>query len=230
VRRSHAVGAKSVVKTQIEFVAMRDALTPAETRELLQAVSQHIVDSVDLLTTVDQAIGDGDHGVGMRRGFAAVLEQLQGRPETVEAAFKAAGTAIMAKAGGAAGAVFGTLFRAGSAAFAGRSSLDAEGLAGFLQQGLKAVEQRGGSRPGMKTMLDALAPAAAAAAKACPQGLSATVRAAAAAAAEGVEATKSMIATTGKARTLGERSLGHPDPGAVSMSLILQAMLDYIAA
>jgi dihydroxyacetone kinase-like protein len=158
------------------------------------------------------------------------LEQLETQPETVEAAFKAAGTAIMAKAGGAAGAVFGTLFRSGSAAFAGRSSLDAEGLAGFLQQGLKAVEQRGGSRPGMKTMLDALAPAAAAAARACPEGLPATARAAAAAATEGAEATKSMIATTGKARTLGERSLGHPDPGAVSMSLILQAMRDYIAA
>jgi dihydroxyacetone kinase-like protein len=209
---------------------MYDSLTPAETRDLLKAVSQHIVDSVDLLTTVDQAIGDGDHGIGMRRGFAAVLQQLETQPETVEAAFKGAGTAIMAKAGGAAGAVFGTLFRSGSAAFAGRGSLDAEGLAGFLQQGLKAVEQRGGSRPGMKTMLDALAPAAVAAAEACSQGLPATARAAAAAAAEGVEATKSMIATTGKARTLGERSLGHPEPGAVSMSLILQAMLDYIAA
>jgi dihydroxyacetone kinase-like protein len=126
--------------------------------------------------------------------------------------------------------VFGTLFRSGSAAFAGRSSLDAEGLALFLLQGLKAVEQRGGARPGMKTMLDALTPAAAAAARACPEGLAATVRAAATAAAEGVEATKSMIATTGKARTLGERSLGHPDPGAVSMGLILEAMLGYIAA
>jgi dihydroxyacetone kinase len=71
---------------------------------------------------------------------------------------------------------------------------------------------------------------AAAAAGACPQGLLAAARGAAAAAAEGMEATKLMIATTGKARTLGERSLGHPDPGAVSMSLILQAMLDYIAA
>jgi dihydroxyacetone kinase-like protein len=209
---------------------MHNALTPAATRELLQAVARRVVDSVDLLTTVDQAIGDGDHGVGMRRGFAAVLELLQSQPETVEAAFKGAGAAIMSNAGGAAGAVFGTLFRAGSAAFAGRSSLDAEGLAGFLEQGLKAVEQRGGARPGMKTMLDALAPAAAAAAKACPEGLPAVARAAAAAAEEGVEATKSMIATTGKARTLGERSLGHPDPGAVSTSLILNAMRDYIVA
>ncbi len=208
---------------------MHETLTPSETCELLEAVSKRMVDSVDVLTAVDQAIGDGDHGVGMRRGFAAVLEQLRAQPETVEAAFKVAGTAIMANAGGAAGAVLGTLFRAGSAAFAGRRSLDAEGLAGFLQQGLTAVQQRGGSRPGMKTMLDALAPAAAAAAKACPEGLPATVRAAATAAENGVEATKSMIATTGKARTLGKRSLGHPDPGAVSTSLILKAMYDYIA-
>jgi dihydroxyacetone kinase-like protein len=209
---------------------MRETLTPAATCELLAAVSQHMVDSVDLLTTVDQAIGDGDHGIGMRRGFAAVLEQLQAQPETVEAAFKVAGTAIMSKAGGAAGAVFGTLFRSGSAALAGRNSLDAEALAAFLQQGLEAVEKRGGSQPGAKTMLDALAPAATAAGKAAAEGLPAAARAAAAAAAEGVEATKSMIATTGKARALGERSLGHPDPGAVSMSLILEAMRDYIVA
>jgi dihydroxyacetone kinase-like protein len=209
---------------------MHDKLTPATTREMLLAVSRHIVDSVDMLTAVDQAIGDGDHGIGMRRGFAAVLEQLQAPPETVEAAFKVAGTAIMSKAGGAAGAVFGTLFRSGSAALAGRDSLDAEGLAAFLQHGLEAVEKRGNSRPGMKTMLDALAPAAVAAVKAAPEGLPASARAAAAAAAAGVEATKSMIATTGKARTLGERSLGHADPGAVSMSLILEAMRDYIDA
>ena len=136
----------------------------------------------------------------------------------------------MSNASGAAGAVFGTLFRAGSAAFAGRSTLDAEGLAGFLQQGLKAVEQRGGARAGMKTMLDAPAPAAAAAAKARPEGLPAAARAAAAAAEQGVEATKSMIATTGKPRTLGERSLGHADPGAVSLSLILEAMRNFIVA
>jgi dihydroxyacetone kinase-like protein len=210
---------------------MHDSLTPATTREMLLAVSQHIVDNVDTLTAVDQAIGDGDHGIGMRRGFAAVLEQFQTQaPETVEALFKAAGTTIMSKTGGAAGAVFGTMFRAGSAALAGRASLDGEGLAAFLQRGLEGVEKRGGALPGAKTMLDALAPAAAAAAKAGAEGLAAAARAAAAAAAEGVEATKSMIATTGKARTLGERSLGHADPGAVSVSLILEAMRDYIEA
>ncbi|MDR3375484.1 MAG: dihydroxyacetone kinase subunit DhaL [Ancalomicrobiaceae bacterium] len=196
---------------------------------MLLAVAEYIVERTDMLTQIDQAIGDGDHGIGMRRGFLAVSEQLQGsEPASVEAVVKAAGTAIMAKTGGAAGAIFGTFFRSGSSAFAGRN-FDADGVAAFLRIGLEAVEKRGGSRPGQKTMIDALAPAAAAAADAAGGGLSETLARACAAAVAGVEATKGMIATTGKARTLGERSLGHPDPGAVSFSLILTAMRDFVA-
>ena len=210
---------------------MQEALNLAATQDMLAAVARHIVANVDMLTAVDQAIGDGDHGIGMRRGFAAVLEEMQ-KPAAggVDAPFKSAGVAIMSKTGGAAGAVFGTLFRSGGTALAGRGSFDGEALSTFLQSGLEAVEKRGGSHPGQKTMLDALAPAAEAAAKAASGGLPAAVRAAAQAAAEGVEATKSMVATTGKARTLGERSLGHPDPGAVSLKLILEAMRDYIVS
>ncbi len=210
---------------------MHDTLTPAEARDMLAGVARHIVASVDMLTEIDQAIGDGDHGIGMRRGFAAVEEAMAVSDlQSVAKVFKDAGTAIMAKTGGAAGAVFGTLFRAGSAAFDGRDGMDAVGFAGFLAQGLDAVEKRGGARPGQKTMIDALAPAAVAAADAAPRGLGEAVRNAAAAARGGVEATKDMIATTGKARTLGERSLGHVDPGAVSFTLILESMRDYIAA
>jgi len=210
---------------------MYDTLTPSQARDMLTAVARRLVASVDMLTEVDQAIGDGDHGIGMRRGFSAVEETMATTdPESVSKVFKAAGTAIMAKTGGAAGAVFGTLFRTGSIAFEGRPVLDAEGFAGFLGKGLEGVEKRGGAQPGQKTMIDALAPAAAAAEAAIAGGLVEAVRTAADAARGGVEATKGMIATTGKARTLGERSLGHPDPGAVSMSLILEAMRDYIAA
>ncbi len=212
---------------------MHDTLTPAEARDMLTAVARHIVASVDMLTEVDQAIGDGDHGIGMRRGFAAVEDAMAGSDlQSVSKVFKDAGTAIMAKTGGAAGAVFGTLFRAGSAAFDGRDELDTAGFAGFLAQGLEAVEKRGGAKPGQKTMIDALAPAATSAADSvtAARGLGETIRAATEAAKEGVEATKGMIATTGKARTLGERSLGHPDPGAISFSLIMEAMRDYIVA
>ena len=210
---------------------MHDKLSAPEARDMMAAVARHIVDKVDMLTEVDQAIGDGDHGVGMRRGFSAVREEMAKiDPVSVAAVFKAAGTAVLGKTGGAAGAVFGTLLRSGSEAFDGRAELDAAGLAAFLQRGLEAVEKRGGAKPGQKTMLDALAPAAAAAAGAEGRGLGETIAAAAAAAHAGVEATKGMIATTGKARTLGERSLGHVDPGAVSFSLILEAMRDFIVA
>ena len=210
---------------------MYESLSPAATRDMLLAVAKSVVDQTEMLTQVDQAIGDGDHGIGMRRGFSAVLTQLHDAdPTDVEAVVKAAGTAIMVKTGGAAGAVFGTFFRAGSAGFAGREAFDAEGLATFLAIGLEAVEKRGGSRPGQKTMIDALAPAAMAAKAAISLGLPEALRRAAAAAVAGVEATKGMIATTGKARTLGERSLGHPDPGAVSFSLVVLAMRDFVVA
>jgi len=210
---------------------MRDTLSPREARDMLAAVAREIVAKVDLLTAVDQAIGDGDHGVGMRRGFTAVLDETASvEPTSVAAVFKAVGTTVMGKTGGAAGAVFGTLFRAGSVAFEGRAALDAAGLAAFLTLGLAAVEKRGGAKPGQKTMIDALAPAAAAADAAAARGLAETIAAAAEAARAGVESTKAMIATTGKARTLGERSLGHPDPGAVSLSLIIAAMRDFIVA
>ena len=136
----------------------------------------------------------------------------------------------MARTGGAAGAVFGTFFTAGSAALADCDALDGAHFAKFLQLGLEGVEKRGGAGEGQKTMIDALAPAARAAASVRQEPLPVVVGVAADAATAGVEATKDMIATTGKARTLGERSLGHPDPGALSMSLILEAMRDFVAS
>jgi dihydroxyacetone kinase-like protein len=209
--------------------ADRKALAPSAAREMLEAVCNRVIESVDVLTAADQAIGDGDHGVAMRRGFAAALELLKAdNSQRVDAMFKSVGNAVLSKAGGAAGAVFGTLFRSGATALTGRD-FNAVTFASFLEQGLEAVEKRGGARPGQKTMLDALAPAVEAARKAEAEGLMATTRAAAEAAAQGVERTKTMLATTGKAKTLGQRSLGHSDPGAVSVSLILDAMREYVA-
>jgi dihydroxyacetone kinase-like protein len=138
------------------------------------------------------------------------------------------GTAVMSQTGGASGAVFGTLYRSGAAACGG-GTLDAASFAAFLEQGLAAVQKRGGAAPGSKTMIDALAPAAEAARAAVGQGLAAAVAAAAEAAQRGVEASRDMIATTGKARTLGERSLGHPDPGAISLQIQLAAMGEFLA-
>lgn len=209
---------------------MADRLDLKATTDMLKAVSRSVIDQTDVLTDADLAIGDGDHGIGMRRGFEAALESLEATPpDTIENALKAVGTAIMSKTGGAAGAIFGTLFRAGSKPLAGSDDLDGEGFAAFLDCGLEAVLKRGGVTEGQKTMIDAIAPAARAARANAGAGLASAVAAATTASLEGVEATKDMIATTGKARSLGERSLGHPDPGAISTSLILKAMQDFTA-
>ena len=209
---------------------MADTIDVNASTDMLKVVSRSVIDQTDVLTYADLAIGDGDHGIGMRRGFEAALESLDtAPPDSIENVFKAVGTAILSKTGGAAGAIFGTLFRAGSRPLADRDTLDGAGFAAFLETGLEAVLKRGGVTEGQKTMIDAIAPAARAARAKSGDGLTATIAAAAAASLDGVEATKNMIATTGKARSLGERSLGHPDPGAISVSLILKAMQDFTA-
>jgi len=203
---------------------MTKELDVAGVRAMFIAGAEAILESVDLLTAADQAIGDGDHGVGMRRGFAAVRDYLKANePATVGEVFKGAGTALMASAGGASGAIFGTLLRAGAPVCADATTLSGADFAAFLDAGLAAVEKRGGAAPGGKTVVDAIDPARRAAA-AAGGDLDAVLAAATAAAREGVEATKSMVATTGKARTLGERSLGHPDPGAMSFTIMIGAM------
>jgi dihydroxyacetone kinase-like protein len=197
---------------------------------MLRHVCERLIEQVDILTDADLAIGDGDHGIGMQRGFEGTLEIFDDTPpETIEAAFKCMGTAILSKTGGAAGAIFGTLFGAGSKTMAGKEALGGAEVAAFLESGLEAVLKRGGVTEGQKTIIDGLAPAARAARAMESGDVAAVLAAASEAAVAGVEATKGMIATTGKARSLGERSLGHPDPGAISVSLILKAMQDFAA-
>lgn len=192
---------------------------------MLRAVATAMIDNVDVLTDADLAIGDGDHGIGMRRGFEAVVAVMEEPPTSIDSAFRAAGMAIMSNTGGAAGAIFGTVFSSGAKAFAGASEIDAEGFRGFLAAAQAGVEKRGGVVEGQKTMLDALAYAARAAEG--QETLAECLSAAADGAQAGVEATKAMVATTGKARALGERSIGHPDPGAISVAIILGAMRDF---
>jgi dihydroxyacetone kinase-like protein len=210
---------------------MKTELTNTEANAMLQAVAHEIIKNVDVLTDADLATGDGDHGIGMRRGFEAVLDVLHAQPElSVEDVFKKTGMAIMSKTGGAAGAVFGTLFRGGAAAFSGNDRLDAETFAAFLTLSSTAVSKRGGVVEGAKTMLDAIAPAARAVSEVKSNDLAMVFAAAERGASDGVQASKAMIATTGKARSLGERAIGHPDPGAISVALILGAMNTYVAA
>jgi dihydroxyacetone kinase-like protein len=192
-------------------------------------VSDRMVESKDRLTQADKAIGDGDHGVGMARGFEAVRAKLEDATfAALDETLKAVGMALMTSVGGAAGAVFGTLFRGGAKQLGGREVFDAEALSLMLLDGLQAVKDRGGAQPGDKTMVDALEPAAAKAQELAAAPLDESLSAAAEAARQGMEVTKGMVARVGKAKTLGERSLGHPDPGAVSTYLILKYMTEYV--
>lgn len=197
-------------------------MTPEQVKARLLAVCDAMLASEERLTRADQAIGDGDHGVGMARGFSAAREALSTKPaNTVGDPFKTLGLTILMKAGGASGAVFGSFFT-GMARPLGGTVLDAGGFTQALKDGLAAVQARGGAKAGDKTMLDALIPAIAAAEG--ETDLQAAMSAAAAAAEAGAAATADMIATTGKAKTLGERSRGHMDPGAISLSIILAGL------
>jgi dihydroxyacetone kinase-like protein len=194
-------------------------------------VAQGVQDSQDLLTQADKAIGDGDHGIGMARGFAAVQAKLSASPPaTVADLLKTTGMALLTSIGGASGVIFGTFFRGGARNLTGATIFNAETLSLMLADGLAAVQERGKANPGDKTMVDALAPAAAKAAEMAAASLDASLPAVAAAARLGMEATKGMVAATGKARALGPRAIGFPDPGALSMYLILDFMAQYVTS
>ncbi|WP_324652986.1 dihydroxyacetone kinase subunit DhaL [Georgenia sp. H159] len=183
------------------------------------------------LMELDRAIGDGDHGDNLDRGFTAVTAKLaDAAPDTPAAVLKLIATTLMSTVGGAAGPLYGTAFlRAATAA--GEGPLDAGGVAGLLAAAAEGVVARGKAATGDKTMVDALAPAAAAARRVAEVGDSArsALEAAADAAEAGAQATEPMVAKKGRASYLGERSAGHVDPGARSTALILRAAADAAA-
>ncbi len=194
-------------------------------------VADAIIVAEPMLSQADRDLGDGDHGLGMKRGMEAVKTQLGGLdPSSVEQVFVTTGTAMMTSMGGASGAIFGTVYRAGGKALAGRATFDSEGLALLLEAALEGVMKRGGAKPGDKTMIDAVAPAAAKARESIGLSLTDALKAVAQAAADGTEASKAMIAQFGRAKTLGEACIGFPDAGACSVTIMLSTMRDYVSA
>lgn len=179
-----------------------------------------------LLIDLDRAIGDGDHGENLDRGFSAVLEKLDAEPPaTPGAAFKLAAMTLMSKVGGAAGPLYGTAYLRAATAVGDAPSLDSDTLAAALAAARDGVVARGKAEVGDKTMIDAWTPAVDAAANAAADGaVPAAVLAAAADAAEaGAVSTDPLVAHKGRASYLGERAIGHRDPGAVSSAMILRA-------
>lgn len=199
---------------------------------MLMTVADRIIVNEPLLSEADRNLGDGDHGLGMQRGMTEAKNNLALLPDDTPFGkqFGGVGMAMMSSMGGASGVIFGTLFRDGGKALAGLESFDSAALAVFLKAACEGVMNRGKAKPGDKTMVDALYPAADKAAEVANQPLPDALAAVAAAAHAGVHATRDMVATIGRAKSLGQGSVGHPDAGALSVAVILEAMRDYVAA
>ena len=201
------------------------SLDAAWARRWIDLAAADVAEQRDYLVDLDRAIGDGDHGENMDRGFKAAVEALgQAQPASVAEVLKTVAKTLMSTVGGAAGPLYGTAFLRASKA-AGDGDLDGAGVAAVIAGALDGIQARGKATTGEKTMVDAWTPALEAARTAAESGSdpAAVLEAAATAAEAGAAATEPMRATKGRASYLGERSIGHLDPGAVSTSLILRA-------
>ncbi|MBV1855068.1 dihydroxyacetone kinase subunit DhaL [Catellatospora tritici] len=210
----------------------------SQARAWMYAVADSIAAQADHLTQLDAAIGDSDHGVNMNRGFTAVRAALDGAPaDGVRGVFTLAGSTLVSRVGGASGPLFGSALRALGKALPEEGDADTAALAAGLRAGLEAVCKLGGAVLGDKTIVDAYTPAVDAFEQAAQAhsgdrdgGLAAAARAAADAAHQGMRDTTPLQARRGRASYLGERSVGHQDPGATSTWLIFQALAETVTA
>jgi dihydroxyacetone kinase-like protein len=197
----------------------------------LKRAAACIAENKEYLTELDAAIGDADHGINMDRGFQKVVERIgPAEPGDVAAVLKTAAMTLISSVGGAGGPLYGTLFLRASTAAAGKQGLDTADVAALFSAGLAGVAERGKAVPGDKTMIDALQPATQALQSAAQLGrsLKDALNDAVEAAKRGMESTIPLLARKGRASYLGERSIGHQDPGATSTYLILKSLLDSI--
>ena len=217
---------------------MISSLTIPETKEMLCAVCDEVNRQKQRLTLLDTPIGDGDHGIGMSRGVTNAKTALEkaGTFADIDEVFYRMGRAMIATMGGSSGVVFGTMFMGAADPLPEKQLLlTGRGFVRRMRNSLDLVKKRGKSEPGQKTMVDAFEPAVLAMEATVADArtedgpdLFALARIAADAAEKGAEATKDMISMHGHSNTLGERALGHPDPGAVSVSIIFRAMEGYL--
>jgi dihydroxyacetone kinase-like protein len=194
----------------------------------LQRAAAALHEQAAYLTSLDAAIGDADHGVNMDRGFTAVMNKLPSVPEAdIGSVLKAVGATLVSTVGGASGPLYGTAFLRAGMALAGKEELEAADVVTGLKAAVEGVMARGKAQRGEKTMLDALGPAldTLEARIAAGATLQDALRAAVDAAEDGMRATIPLLATKGRASYLGERSIGHQDPGATSSTFMLRAML-----
>jgi len=181
------------------------------------------------LTDLDSAIGDADHGINMDRGFSAVRDRFPTMATMdISTRLRTVGSTLVSTVGGAGGPLYGTAYLRAAGVAAGKQELSSADVVAMLEAFLGGIVARGKAQPGEKTMVDALTPALASARQALDEGatLAQITRRAATAAEEGAQATIPMLATKGRASYLGERSIGHQDPGATSSWLILRSLAE----
>ena len=207
-----------------------DSISAAQAREMMVYVADVIVESKELLCEADRNIGDGDHGIGMAAGLERCREELWAREFTdVYDVFSTSGRIMIRTMGGASGVIFGMLFYAGGRNMTSQSEIGISEFSHMFDKALAEIQAKGHAEVGDKTVVDALYPMVVSLRQSSESALpfKEALRRAYLAAEEGKEASKNYVAKFGKAKTLGERAIGFPDPGAVSLSLIAKAMSDW---
>ncbi|WFE76612.1 dihydroxyacetone kinase subunit DhaL [Roseinatronobacter sp. S2] len=230
-RTVHAeVTARKPEEQSTRNLATDGAITPQIFRAMVNAAGERISIEADRLSELDGFIGDGDHGVTMDIGWKAVRQALadSAESETIETSCKRMAKAFLDAVGASSGPLYATAFLRAGSAIKDRLNLDAQSMATWIEAACQGVRERGRADPGDKTMVDAWVPAATDARAAADSGADviATLDAACAGANRGMEATRDIESRRGRSSKLGERSIGHIDPGAASTAVIIGAMRD----
>lgn len=202
-------------------------LSAAQAKAMMLEVAQTVISKKEFLCEADRNIGDGDHGIGMANGFEAAYDALALKDFTdVYEVFSTIGRTMIKVMGGASGIIFGLLFYAGSKNMPPKSEITEAEFAEIFEKADVEIKAKGQAQLGDKTLIDALDPMVAAmkAGAAKKASFPEMLEAASAAAEAGKEASKEYVAKIGKAKTLGERAIGYPDAGCVSLTVIMQAM------
>jgi dihydroxyacetone kinase-like protein len=204
-------------------------VTTEDVLEFLHRSAAVLRENKEYLTELDSAIGDADHGINMDRGFQTILKKLPAvEGKDAGTILKTAGMALVSSVGGAGGPLYGTAFMQAGMSVVGKYELTAEDVLAALDAALKGVMMRGKSKPGEKTMIEAIDPAVTAMREALENGSGSleALEQAAAAAEQGMKDTIPMLAMKGRASYLGERSIGHQDPGATSSYFLIRIMAE----
>ncbi len=206
-------------------------ITSTKMIEILKAIAAKIELEKDYLTELDNEIADGDHGVNMAKGFNAVVAKLDTMAgKDIGSLLKTTGMTLVSTVGGSAGPLYGTAFMKAGAALKDKMEIDGNDLVAAIEAAIGGIKMRGKATTGEKTMLDAICPAYDALKASLEEGedLKVAMTKAVAAARAGVEYTKTIKATKGRASYIGDRSIGHQDPGATSAMYMFEVLLENI--